>query len=100
VSDETLGKMGELAKSDPSPVVRLFLASALQRLEPLRRWAIAEGLVGHAEDAEDANLPLMIWYGIEPAVSQDRERALGLVARTKIPLVRQNITRRIAGQSK
>jgi putative membrane-bound dehydrogenase-like protein len=100
VSDETLARMGELAKSDPSPVVRLFLASALQRLEPANRWAIAEGLVSHGEDAEDPNLPLMVWYGIEGAVSADRERALGLVGKTKIPLVRQFITRRIAGQSK
>ena len=100
VSDETLAKMAELAKSDPSPVVRLFLASALQRLEPAKRWAIAEGLVGHAEDAEDPSLPLMDWYGIEAAVSADKERALELVGKTKIPLVRQYITRRIAGQSK
>jgi putative membrane-bound dehydrogenase-like protein len=99
-SDETLAKMGELAKSDPSPVVRLFLASGLQRLPPPQRWAIAEGLVAHAEDAEDQNLPLMIWYGIEAAVSADRDRALQLVGKTKIPVVRQDITRRITGQSK
>jgi phosphosulfolactate phosphohydrolase-like enzyme len=28
--------------------------------------AIAAALVAHGEDASDANLPLMIWYGIEP----------------------------------
>jgi hypothetical protein len=99
-SDETLAKMGELAKSDPSPVVRLFLASGLQRLPPPQRWAIAEGLVAHAEDAEDQNLPLMIWYGIEAAVSADRDRALQLVGKTKIPVIRQYITRRITGQTK
>ena len=42
---EALAKFAELAKTDPSPVVRVYLASALQRLEPKNRWAIAEGLL-------------------------------------------------------
>ena len=100
VPDDLLAKMAEMAQKDASPIVRLHLASALQRLAPAKRWAIAEGLVGRAEDVEDANLPLMVWYGIEPLVSSDKERALKLMEKTKIPLVRQYITRRIAGQSK
>ena len=70
----------DLAKHDPSPVVRLYLASALQRLPLEQRWAIAEGLLSHAEDAADANLPLMNWYGIEPLVPADPARALRLGA--------------------
>ncbi len=42
-----------LAASDPSPVVRLALASALQRLPLDARWAILEALIAHAEDASD-----------------------------------------------
>ena len=34
-------KLAELAKTDPSPVVRLFLASGLQRLPVEQRWPIA-----------------------------------------------------------
>ena len=56
-------------QSDPSPVVRLYLASALQRLPSSERWAIAERSAEHATDAKDANLPLMYWYGIEPLVA-------------------------------
>ena len=67
-AEETLAKFRELAKSDPSPVVRLYLAAALQRLPLAARWGIAEGLHSHPEDAEDANLPLMDWYGVEPLV--------------------------------
>ena len=76
-------RFAELAKSDPSPVVRLYLAAALQRLPAGRRWAIARGLAGHAEDAADANLPLMIWYGIEPLVPADpgRQRSIWPSAR-------------------
>jgi putative membrane-bound dehydrogenase-like protein len=95
-SPALLGRLAELARKDPSPFVRLHLASGLQRLPAADRWAIAEGLVGHAEDAADANLPLMIWYGVEPLVEADVERAARLIGRAKIPLVRQYLARRIA----
>jgi len=40
----------------------------------------------------------MIWYGIEPAVALDKDRALKLATTTKIPLLRQYIARRIAAK--
>jgi putative membrane-bound dehydrogenase-like protein len=96
-----LEKLAAMARDDPSPVVRLYLASALQRLEhlaPAARWPIAEGLLGHGEDAEDHNLPLMFWYGVEPLVAADRERALKVAATCKVPLVRKFIARRLAAE--
>jgi hypothetical protein len=86
----------ELARTDPSPVVRLALASAAQRLPADERRAILEGLLGRAEDASDANLPLMIWYAVEPLVAADSVAAAALAARTKIPRVREFIARRLA----
>ena len=35
------------------------------------RWAVLEGLVAHAEDAGDHNLPLMYWYAAEPLADVD-----------------------------
>jgi putative membrane-bound dehydrogenase-like protein len=93
-SPKRLAKFAEMARRDPSPVVRLYLASALQRLPAADGWSIAEGLLSHAEDEKDANLPLMDWYGVEPLVAADPERALKLVANAKIPLVRRYIARR------
>src|SRR5207247_7489695 len=94
---ETLVKLTALAENDPSPVVRLYLAASLQRLPHDSRWPIAAALARHAEDAADANLPLMIWYGIEPLVAADRgARAQGLLANARIPIVRQYIARRLA----
>jgi len=90
----------EMARTDPSPVVRLALASGLQRWPAPDRAAIAEQLLGHEEDSADAQLPLMVWYAIEPLVSSDRERAVALIAKAKIPQVRQYITRRLASQAK
>ena len=94
-SAKAIGKFAEMARSDPSPVVRLYLAAALQRLPLPERWAIAEGLLSHAEDADDANLPLMEWYGIEALVPADPDKALQLAAKARMPLVRQYIARRV-----
>ena len=46
-----------MAREDRSAVVRLYLASALQRLNHAARWSVASELVMHAEDAADQNLP-------------------------------------------
>jgi hypothetical protein len=96
VSPEFLAKLVETAKSDQSPTVRLFLASALQRLPLKDRWDLAAALLAHEEDADDPNLPLLIWYGIEPLVEADKTRALRLLVQSKIPLIRQHLARRAA----
>lgn len=95
-SSGILAKFAQLAASDPSPVVRLHLASALQRLPIAQRWGIAGALAAHGEDTTDQNIPLMLWYGIEPLAAADHDRAADLLVRCKIPLVRQYIARRIA----
>jgi hypothetical protein len=95
-SKEAVKKLTTLAKKEKSAMVRLALASALQRLEHKDRWAIAEALSARSEDASDPMLPLMIWYGIEPAVPGDPERSAGLLGKSKIPLVRRHIARRLA----
>ncbi|MEO1996488.1 MAG: PVC-type heme-binding CxxCH protein, partial [Planctomycetaceae bacterium] len=92
----SIAKLAEMARSDASPLVRVTLASILQRIALDDRWPIVEALVSHAGDAADANIPLMIWYGLEPLVAADRSRALRLVVNTKIPLLRRFIARRVA----
>jgi putative membrane-bound dehydrogenase-like protein len=99
ISHQAAMRLAELARSDKAMSVRLALASALQRLPHEQRWAVAEALAGHAEDATDANLPLMLWYGIEPLVPDHSEKAARLLTKCKIPLVRQNIARRIAAMA-
>jgi putative membrane-bound dehydrogenase-like protein len=92
-----LVRFAELARSDSSPLVRLYLASAAQRL-PLsvpERWNIAAALVGHAEDAADHNLPLMDWYAAEPLAGLDPSRALGLAAGARIPRIQEFMARRV-----
>jgi hypothetical protein len=77
VDSPTLRLMADLAKSSASPVVRLYLTSAAQRLPAEQRWEIVAGLLTHDEDAEDHNLPLMYWYALEPLVAADPTRGAG-----------------------
>ncbi len=85
-----------MAREDKSPLVRLYLASAMQRLPAIQRVPVLKALLAHAEDAADRNLPLMYWYATEPIVAADKKAALQLLAACKIPKVRQFITRRMA----
>ncbi len=95
-SPAVLKKFTELARTDSSALVRLSLASALQRLPLVDRWGVAEALASHEADTADQNLPLMLWYGIEPLVPADRTRAIQFMGKCKLQLVRQFITRRLA----
>jgi glucose/arabinose dehydrogenase len=90
-------KMATMAADDKSPVVRLYLAAALQRMPASARWPVVEALTKREEDAEDHNLPLMIWYGTAPLVTADKPRSLKLAAACKIPKVRQFVSRRVTG---
>lgn len=96
---ETLTKFIKMAADDASSVVRLYLASALQRLGQDSRWNIAAELVKHGKDAGDHNLPKMIWYGIEPLVAKDPARALALVSQTNIPMLAQYAARRAVDEN-
>ncbi|MCA9171734.1 MAG: c-type cytochrome, partial [Planctomycetales bacterium] len=93
---DVLAKWNSLAQSDAAPQVRLELASALQRMPLTDRWEIAQSLAGHVEDAHDANLPLMVWYAIEPLVNLDLDHFCRLAIAAKIPRIRQHIARRAA----
>ncbi|MEQ8764159.1 MAG: DUF1080 domain-containing protein [Planctomycetota bacterium] len=79
-SDKVLAKLSMLARRDPSAVVRLYLASALQRLPLTARPNILAGLLQRASDVTDANLPLMIWYGLEPLIEDHTDQAWQLVS--------------------
>jgi hypothetical protein len=68
----------------------------MQRLPLEQRWDVIRGLVKHAEDAEDGNLPLLTWYAMEPLAAADPTRALKIAGETKWTEFRQFVARRIA----
>jgi len=87
VSPELLTGFVRLARSDPSPVVRLYLASAIQRVPADTAWQMIEALAQHGEDKDDRNLPLLLWQGmarrwgenpLEPDSSSSEPKKSGL----------------------
>jgi len=95
-SARVLDAFARMAREDGSAVVRLDLASALQRLPLAERRPILEGLAGHAEDADDHNLPLMVWFALEPAAADGPEWALDLALKAKLPGLLAKSVRRVA----
>jgi putative heme-binding domain-containing protein len=93
---EALARFEEMAAIDDSAFVRLYLASSLQRIALPDRWSIVNALAQRTEDARDNNLPLMLWYGTEPLVSDDLTRFAGLASTTRIPLLARHVARRVA----
>ena len=100
VSDEFVAEMAKVARLGNSPLVRLYVASAMQRLPLNQRWALASALLSRDEDVADQNLPLMSWYGIEPLVAAEPSRAIELAAASRISKVTRFILRRAASDDK
>lgn len=95
-SDRTIRRFAKMAREEQSALVRLYLASALQRTPAAKRWEVLSGLMAHSEDASDHNQPLMVWYATEPVVPLDMPRALAMAASTKLPQLFSFTVRRIA----
>lgn len=86
----------ELAANDSSGLVRMYVASALDRLQPADALEIATQLAGHQQDAGDRVQPHLIWYRIEPLLLSNPDAAISLALGSRMSLVRQNIARRFA----
>jgi putative heme-binding domain-containing protein len=94
-SADALMAFTNMAKEDKSAVVRLYLASALQRIPEASAWKIASELTQHAEDSEDHNLPKMIWFGLEPLVKAKPKSGLELLKNCQVPMIANYIARRL-----
>ncbi|APZ96514.1 PVC-type heme-binding CxxCH protein [Fuerstiella marisgermanici] len=95
LAKSALPKFASMAKNDESGLVLTWLASALQSLRHEDRWPIAQALASHGKYADDRVLPLMVWYGVEPAVLANPDQAIELALSSKLPIVREYIARRI-----
>jgi len=84
--------MTSLLKTESSPLVRLYLASAAGRLDSDTAWTIVETLAQQPENAADKNLPLMIWYALGELMPDNLARVETLIDKTKIPAIAQYIT--------
>ena len=87
-------RMVEMASGDDSPAVLLAIASAMQAVKPVNRWPLAEAIVSRDVSRGDEMLALMIWYAIEPLITEDRQRFLALALSSPNPILQEFILRR------
>ena len=93
---DLLAEFARMAREDGSGLVRLVLASTLQRLPVAQRPTLAAPLLAHKEDAADHNLPLLIWYGLIPVADADPSTLARLGVDCVLPTTRRLIARRLA----
>lgn len=92
-------RLVELARSDPSPIVRSQLACTAKRLPGAHCVPIVRELLQRSEDVDDTFIPLLIWWAIEDKAISDADLVLRLVEDQdawSLPLMRQVITQRLA----
>ena len=94
-SNQTMAKIERLVQTESSPVVRMYLAAFLQRIPLDYRWMLADRLLQFKEDANDPNIPFLLWFGIEPLTIVDMERAITLAQQSQIPSISEKIIRRL-----
>jgi putative membrane-bound dehydrogenase-like protein len=99
-SKELAAILEPLATEEESSRVRLYLAVALQRLAFEDRWLLASRLIQRSEDAADHNIPLMIWYGVEPLIDLNPIRFAQLASDAKLPVVQEHVARRMASHNR
>ena len=91
---DVLEAFDKLAAEDESGLVLTYLCSALQKMPHGYRWPLATALGKRKEFADDRVYPLMLWYGIEAAITSNPEAASRMAASCQIPKVREFISRR------
>ncbi|MCA9261630.1 MAG: c-type cytochrome, partial [Planctomycetales bacterium] len=94
--DGWLPVLCELARREDGGLVRLALASTLQRLPVERRIELEAPLMARADDAEDHDLPLLVWYGLMPTADEHAESLAALAASPGWPTTQRLIARRLA----
>ena len=99
VSPALLRLLARLARHDSSVVVRSQLACTAKRLPAAQTIPIVEELLRHDEDADDVQMPLLIWWAIEDKAISDTDRVLQMVQAGELwhrPLMTRFIIERIA----
>lgn len=94
----TRNELIRMARDDESGLVHLVLASTLQRLPVNHRAALAAELIQHASDADDRDLPLLVWYGLIPLSQDDPSALVELELHCRWPRLTRWMTRSVASQ--
>lgn len=91
----TVDALTQMSPHEPSGLVRLYLASSLQRLPREWIWPLAINLGLWKDLADDRVFPRVLWYGIMDAVPDNIEQALVMAHTSRMEFIRRSISRRI-----
>jgi len=97
-SAAVIERLVALAGSDLAGPVQLHLASSIGRLGDEAAWRLAAAVAGHDRYAADAELPKLVWFGLAPSVLKFPDEAVALATSCRLPQVRHNLARLIAGR--
>lgn len=99
VSPGIQARLESVARSDSSCTVRNQLACTCKRLPAKDALPIIRELLQRDEDAEDPQIPLLLWWAIEGKAIADRKRVLALLESPSMwrrPIVRGFVLERLA----
>jgi len=99
ISPSVRASLISLASHEPSASVRAQLGSSCQHWKPDDAIPILDKLVRRAEDAGDPHIPLLLWWGVERQLRNDRGAVISWLASPEIqkqPIVDRTILERAA----
>ena len=96
--DDWFEPLIDVSVSEKSGLVRLHLASISYKLPVDLRWSLLESLAMNEQDIHDHNMPLMLWYGLEPLVPSRTKAAVSLAKRTPFPDLQKFLARRVTSE--
>ena len=91
---EQIQWLEEAITRETDSAVLYRIAALLQRIPLELRWKIAEAMTDIPLDEDDRNFSLMRWYGFEPLVAQNPNRAMTIATKSGDSWLSQSITRR------
>lgn len=96
MSSDVASRFANLA-ADRSGLVQMYVASSLNRFDGKTAFKIGERLLNkYVKD--DRVQPHLIWYQIEPQVVNHWNLAIKAASKSRIPLIRENIVRRLTSE--
>jgi putative heme-binding domain-containing protein len=98
LSIATAQALASLAKTEPDVEVRSQLACSSRRLPADKGLPIVRNLIDRDQDANDPQIPLLLWWAIEANAESHRETVLSLFKDREIwsrPIVRKFLAERI-----
>ncbi|QEH33769.1 hypothetical protein OJF2_22980 [Aquisphaera giovannonii] len=98
VGPDVAARLATMARGEPNAEVRSQLACTSRRLPAAQGLPVVANLLARDEDANDVQIPLLLWWAIEARCGADREAVLALFRGPELwsrPIVRKQILVRL-----